>query len=63
MHKLAERVILEDLKAAGLLEGNVEEMVQKRLGAVFMPHGLGHFMVLSPFLQFFFTTVLFLYRD
>jgi Xaa-Pro dipeptidase len=45
MHKLAERIILEDLKVAGLLQGNIDEMVENRLGAVFMPHGLGHFMV------------------
>ena len=47
MHILAERVILEDLKAAGLLQGDVSEMVEKRVGAVFMPHGLGHFMGLD----------------
>lgn len=28
MHILAERVILEDLKAAGLLVGDVEEMLK-----------------------------------
>jgi len=44
MHKLAERVELEELKNAGLLHGEVEEMMKVRLGAVFMPHGLGHFM-------------------
>ena len=47
MHMLAEQVILEELKAAGLVQGAVEEMVQKRVGAVFMPHGLGHFMGLD----------------
>lgn len=44
MHKLADRVHLEELKAIGLLEGDVEEMMAVRLGAVFMPHGLGHMM-------------------
>lgn len=44
MHKLAERVELEELCGAGLLRGDVEEMLQARLGAVFFPHGLGHFM-------------------
>ena len=44
MHKLAERVQLEELKAAGLLQGDVDKMMEVRLGAVFMPHGLGHFM-------------------
>lgn len=44
MHILAERKILESLKKAGLLIGDVDEMVENRLGAVFMPHGLGHFI-------------------
>ncbi|CAI9735188.1 xaa-Pro dipeptidase-like [Octopus vulgaris] len=44
MHKLAERIQLEELKKAGLLQGDVEEMMKVRLGAIFMPHGLGHFM-------------------
>lgn len=44
MHELADRIHLERLKAAGLLQGDVEEMVTARLGAIFMPHGLGHLM-------------------
>lgn len=47
MHKLSERAILEDLKAGGLLRGSVDEMMEARLGAVFMPHGLGHFIGLD----------------
>ncbi|PAV67432.1 hypothetical protein WR25_19480 [Diploscapter pachys] len=47
MHILSERVILEDLKAAGLVQGDVNEMVKNRIGAVFMPHGLGHFLGLD----------------
>ena len=47
MHKLAERVILEDLKQGGLLIGNVDEMMEACLGAIFMPHGLGHLMGLD----------------
>lgn len=37
-------MILSDLKDAGILQGDVDEMVKKRLGAIFMPHGLGHFL-------------------
>ncbi|XP_013774609.1 xaa-Pro dipeptidase-like [Limulus polyphemus] len=44
MHLLAERTQLEELKRHGLLKGDVDEMMKAHLGAVFMPHGLGHFM-------------------
>jgi len=47
MHRLAERVILQDLKTGGLLQGNVDEMVKAHLGSVFMPHGLGHLLGLD----------------
>lgn len=47
MHKLAEYVILTHLKKANLLQGDLDEMVQARLGAIFMPHGLGHFLGLD----------------
>ncbi|CAH1780537.1 unnamed protein product [Owenia fusiformis] len=44
MHRLADRVHLEELKCHGLLKGDIDDMVKAKLGAVFMPHGLGHFM-------------------
>ncbi|KAL8463977.1 hypothetical protein ACS0TY_033787 [Phlomoides rotata] len=44
MHKLAERTILESLKERELLFGDVDAMVHERLGAIFMPHGLGHLL-------------------
>ncbi len=44
MHRLAERKILSALIEGGLLTGDVKEMMDVNLGAVFMPHGLGHFM-------------------
>ena len=44
MHRTAERVLLEDLRACGLLKGDIDAMMSCHLGAVFMPHGLGHFM-------------------
>eukprot|EP00850_Spirogloea_muscicola_P011102 SM000067S20379 [mRNA] locus=s67:509389:522459:- [translate_table: standard] len=47
MHILAERHILGALKNGGFLQGSEEEMLEKSLGAVFMPHGLGHFMGLD----------------
>lgn len=47
MHLLSEKVILEHLKAAGLVTGDIEEAVKARVGAVFMPHGLGHLIGLD----------------
>ncbi|XP_065676274.1 xaa-Pro dipeptidase-like [Hydra vulgaris] len=47
MHLLADRIHLEELKAIGILQGEVDEMMKARLGALFMPHGLGHFMGLD----------------
>lgn len=39
MHLLAERHILTGLKAGGWLKGEVEEMLEQRVAALFMPHG------------------------
>ena len=47
MHRLADRVNLEELKRHGILQGDVDEMMKVYLGAIFMPHGLGHFMGLD----------------
>jgi Xaa-Pro dipeptidase len=47
MHRLSERVLLEDLKKGGLLQGEVDDMMKVHLGAIFMPHGLGHLMGLD----------------
>ncbi|XP_031388715.1 xaa-Pro dipeptidase isoform X2 [Punica granatum] len=44
MHKLAEKTILDSLQKARILVGDVNEMMIERLGAVFMPHGLGHLL-------------------
>ncbi|KER23088.1 hypothetical protein T265_08944 [Opisthorchis viverrini] len=44
LHELAEREILNHLSAHGLLRGNLDDMMKARLGAIFMPHGLGHLM-------------------
>ncbi|CEF68016.1 Xaa-Pro dipeptidase [Strongyloides ratti] len=47
MHLLAERVILKHLKEIGIVKGEIDEMMKVRLGAVFQPHGLGHFLGLD----------------
>lgn len=45
MHLLAERVLLTELVKLGILKGDIKEMQEHRVGYLFMPHGLGHFMV------------------
>ena len=47
MHKLSEHTMLRSLQADGLLRGDLEAMMEARLGAVFQPHGLGHLMGLD----------------
>ncbi|GFG30221.1 hypothetical protein Cfor_11141, partial [Coptotermes formosanus] len=47
MHKLANSVLLSNLRDAGLLQGDVDEMMKAGIGAVFQPHGLGHLMGLD----------------
>ena len=44
MHRLADRVQCEALKAGGLLTGDVDAMMAAFVPSLFMPHGLGHFM-------------------
>ena len=46
-HKLAERITLEGLVELGMLTGSIDEMMEKRIGFIFMPHGLGHFIGLD----------------
>jgi len=47
MHRLCERVLLEQLKEIGILRGSVDDMMKNFLGSVFQPHGLGHLMGLD----------------
>ena len=39
MHILAERHLLTVLRDKGFVKGDVEEMLDRRIGALFMPHG------------------------
>ena len=40
-------MILESLKRGHILLGDVDVMMVAHLGVAFMPHGLGHFLVLT----------------
>jgi Xaa-Pro dipeptidase len=47
MQLLAERIILQGLIDLGLIHGDLEEMIEGRIGFIFMPHGLGHLIGLE----------------
>lgn len=47
MHALAYRTILATLKEGGLLQGEVDAMMEANLGSIFQPHGLGHMIGLD----------------
>ena len=45
MHILAEKIILQHLIKIGcVIDAPLEELIEKRIAAIFMPHGLGHFI-------------------
>jgi Xaa-Pro dipeptidase len=49
-HKAAEGAILKQLTNIGIVipkDKSIEDLVEMRLGAVFMPHGLGHLIGLE----------------
>ncbi|XP_065203567.1 xaa-Pro dipeptidase [Planococcus citri] len=47
MHLLSYKVMLTNLKKIGILKGDVDEMIEAGIGAVFQPHGLGHLLGLD----------------
>jgi len=44
VHLIAARSFASDLKAAGLMRGDVDEAVDEGAHALFFPHGLGHML-------------------
>lgn len=47
LHLAASRVILQGLKDIGIVKGDLEEMMEHNIFALFFPHGLGHFLGLD----------------
>lgn len=47
LHLQASRIMLEGLKEEGLLTGNIDDMMEENIFALFFPHGLGHFLGLD----------------
>ena len=44
VHALAHRVAIKGLLKLGILQGDEEEIFQKRVSVAFFPHGLGHYL-------------------
>lgn len=44
---LSERTMLEGLKNLGIVDGDIDEMLEGRVGFIFQPHGLGHLIGLE----------------
>jgi len=44
MHILANKVMLKEMRQINLLQGDVNEMFEAGIAAIFQPHGLGHLL-------------------
>ena len=47
IHLSSNRILLENLKTLGLVQGNIDDMLTEGVGGLFMPHGLGHMIGLD----------------
>lgn len=47
LHVLAARVMMQGLKDAGIVSGEVDDLMKEDVFALFFPHGLGHFLGLD----------------
>jgi len=47
LHLGASRIILHGLKEIGVVKGEIDEMMENNIFALFFPHGLGHFLGLD----------------
>src|SRR4051812_14458145 len=44
---ITDRTICHELVCIGLLKGTVDDLMAENIGALFMPHGLGHLLGLD----------------
>jgi Xaa-Pro aminopeptidase len=47
VHETAKRVVVEGLRALGVLRGDVDGLLERGAAAVFFPHGVGHLLGLD----------------
>lgn len=45
METLCSEMLLQGLIKLGLVTGDIKELLEKNVSLLFMPHGLGHFIV------------------
>ena len=47
LHLLAARTMMEGLKDMDIVKGNIDDIMNENIFALFFPHGLGHFLGLD----------------
>lgn len=47
LHMMAARIMMQGMMDMGLVKGNLDEIMDKNIFALFFPHGLGHFLGLD----------------
>lgn len=47
LHLMAARIMMGGLKKLGIVVGNIDEIMEQNIFALFFPHGLGHFLGLD----------------
>ncbi|HKJ44525.1 MAG TPA: aminopeptidase P family protein [Balneolales bacterium] len=47
LHMMAAKIMMQELLDIGLIKGNLDEIMDKNIFALFFPHGLGHFLGLD----------------
>ncbi len=47
LHLMAARIMMEGLLRAGIVMGDLDEIIEKSISALFFPHGLGHLLGLD----------------
>lgn len=47
LHMMAAKIMMQGMLNMGLIKGNLDEIMDKNIFALFFPHGLGHFLGLD----------------
>lgn len=47
LHMMAAKIMMEGLKELNIIKGDINEIMENNIFALFFPHGLGHFLGLD----------------